>query len=68
MVNPSITLAAPLTLLKVDPRPVCWTAMTRTHGPFDLQVLLSEYKKSGTMYAIKALKKGDIMTRNEVDR
>ena len=57
-----------MTLLKVDPRPVCWTAMTRTHGPFDLQVLLSEYKKSGTMYAIKALKKGDIVSRDEVDR
>lgn len=33
-----------------------------------LQVLLSEYKKTGTMYAIKALKKGDIVARDEVDR
>ncbi|XP_031419603.2 serine/threonine-protein kinase N1-like isoform X1 [Clupea harengus] len=31
------------------------------------KVLLGEYKKSGTMYAIKALKKGDILTRDEVD-
>lgn len=33
-----------------------------------LQVLLSEYKKTGTMYAIKALKKGDIIARDEVER
>uniref|UniRef100_A0A7N9ASA8 protein kinase C n=1 Tax=Mastacembelus armatus TaxID=205130 RepID=A0A7N9ASA8_9TELE len=32
-----------------------------------LQVLLSEYKKTGTMYAIKALKKGDIIARDEVE-
>ncbi|KAK0146704.1 Serine/threonine-protein kinase N2 [Merluccius polli] len=31
------------------------------------KVLLGEYKRSGELYAIKALKKGDIMTRNEVD-
>ncbi|KAM6972323.1 serine/threonine-protein kinase N1 isoform 2-T2 [Aplochiton taeniatus] len=31
------------------------------------KVLLSEYKKTGTMYAIKALKKGDIVSRDEVD-
>ncbi|XP_020559347.1 serine/threonine-protein kinase N1 isoform X4 [Oryzias latipes] len=31
------------------------------------KVLLSEYKKTGTMYAIKALKKGDIIARDEVD-
>nr|XP_019939404.1 PREDICTED: serine/threonine-protein kinase N1-like [Paralichthys olivaceus] len=31
------------------------------------KVLLSEYKKTGTMYAIKALKKGDIMARDEVE-
>uniref|UniRef100_A0AAQ5ZE96 protein kinase C n=1 Tax=Amphiprion ocellaris TaxID=80972 RepID=A0AAQ5ZE96_AMPOC len=30
-------------------------------------VLLAEYKKSGKLYAIKALKKGDIVTRDEVD-
>jgi hypothetical protein len=42
--------------------------VTRAHWLFDLQVLLSEYKKSGTMYAIKALKKGDIVARDEVDR
>lgn len=33
-----------------------------------LQVLLSEYKTTGEMFAIKALKKGDIVARDEVDR
>uniref|UniRef100_A0A3B3U337 protein kinase C n=1 Tax=Poecilia latipinna TaxID=48699 RepID=A0A3B3U337_9TELE len=31
------------------------------------QVLLSEYKKTGSQYAIKALKKGDIVARDEVE-
>uniref|UniRef100_A0A3B3ZH70 protein kinase C n=1 Tax=Periophthalmus magnuspinnatus TaxID=409849 RepID=A0A3B3ZH70_9GOBI len=31
------------------------------------KVLLAEYKKTGLLYAIKALKKGDIVTRDEVD-
>ncbi|XP_040918157.1 serine/threonine-protein kinase N1b isoform X2 [Toxotes jaculatrix] len=31
------------------------------------KVLLSEYKKSGSLYAIKALKKGDIVARDEVE-
>uniref|UniRef100_UPI0037E87A1A serine/threonine-protein kinase N2 n=1 Tax=Semicossyphus pulcher TaxID=241346 RepID=UPI0037E87A1A len=31
------------------------------------KVLLAEFKKSGKLYAIKALKKGDIVTRDEVD-
>ncbi|XP_067429870.1 serine/threonine-protein kinase N2 [Thunnus thynnus] len=31
------------------------------------KVLLAEYKKSGKLFAIKALKKGDIVTRDEVD-
>uniref|UniRef100_A0A8C4NY90 protein kinase C n=1 Tax=Dicentrarchus labrax TaxID=13489 RepID=A0A8C4NY90_DICLA len=31
------------------------------------KVLLSEYRKTGTMYAIKALKKGDIIARDEVE-
>ncbi|XP_041825430.1 serine/threonine-protein kinase N2 isoform X2 [Melanotaenia boesemani] len=31
------------------------------------KVLLAEYKKSGKLYAIKALKKGDIVMRDEVD-
>ncbi|XP_049332104.1 serine/threonine-protein kinase N1b isoform X2 [Astyanax mexicanus] len=31
------------------------------------KVLLSEYKRSGTLYAIKALKKGDIIARDEVE-
>ena len=29
--------------------------------------MLSEYKQTGEMFAIKALKKGDIITRDEVD-
>uniref|UniRef100_A0A8C4X8B4 Protein kinase N3 n=1 Tax=Erpetoichthys calabaricus TaxID=27687 RepID=A0A8C4X8B4_ERPCA len=33
----------------------------------DPQVLLAEYKQTGKLYAIKALKKGDIVTRGEVD-
>uniref|UniRef100_A0AAR2ILY3 protein kinase C n=1 Tax=Pygocentrus nattereri TaxID=42514 RepID=A0AAR2ILY3_PYGNA len=32
-----------------------------------LQVLLAEYKRTGKLYAIKALKKGDVVTRDEVD-
>ncbi|KAG7279708.1 hypothetical protein CRUP_011640 [Coryphaenoides rupestris] len=31
------------------------------------KVLLSEYKRSGRLYAIKALKKGDIVARDEVE-
>ncbi|KAM9780436.1 serine/threonine-protein kinase N1-like [Neosynchiropus ocellatus] len=31
------------------------------------KVLLSEYKRSGSMYAIKVLKKGDIVARDEVE-
>uniref|UniRef100_A0A4W5RVU1 protein kinase C n=1 Tax=Hucho hucho TaxID=62062 RepID=A0A4W5RVU1_9TELE len=31
------------------------------------KVLLSEYKRTGSVYAIKALKKGDIVARDEVD-
>ncbi|KAG9329252.1 hypothetical protein JZ751_006386 [Albula glossodonta] len=32
-----------------------------------IAVLLSEYKKTGCLYAIKALKKGDIVARDEVE-
>lgn len=32
------------------------------------QVLLAEYKHTNEMFAIKALKKGDIVARDEVDR
>uniref|UniRef100_A0A3P8TNH7 protein kinase C n=1 Tax=Amphiprion percula TaxID=161767 RepID=A0A3P8TNH7_AMPPE len=53
-----------------------------TRGPLSLQdfnliavlgrghfgkVLLSEYKRTGSLYAIKALKKGDIVARDEVE-
>lgn len=33
-----------------------------------VKVLLAEHKKSGKLYAIKALKKADIVSRDEVDR
>uniref|UniRef100_A0A671NUA1 Serine/threonine-protein kinase N1-like n=1 Tax=Sinocyclocheilus anshuiensis TaxID=1608454 RepID=A0A671NUA1_9TELE len=36
-------------------------------SPSPCSVLLTEYKKSGNMYAIKALKKGDIVARDEVE-
>lgn len=32
-----------------------------------LQVILAEYKNTGELFAIKALKKGDIIARDEVD-
>jgi serine/threonine protein kinase len=32
-----------------------------------LQVLLSQYKRTGEYFAIKALKKGDVIARDEVD-
>lgn len=35
---------------------------------FHLQVLLAEYKNSKELFAIKALKKGDIISRDEVER
>ena len=35
---------------------------------FCIQVLLAEFKTTGTLYAIKALKKREIVTRDEVDR
>uniref|UniRef100_A0A673ARL2 protein kinase C n=1 Tax=Sphaeramia orbicularis TaxID=375764 RepID=A0A673ARL2_9TELE len=47
-----------------------WTILTvfqfLGRGHFG-KVLLAEYKKSGKLYAVKALKKGDIVTRDEVD-
>uniref|UniRef100_G3Q6L7 protein kinase C n=1 Tax=Gasterosteus aculeatus aculeatus TaxID=481459 RepID=G3Q6L7_GASAC len=61
---------------------VCMFGGKQRKGPLSLQdfrliavlgrghfgkVLLSEYKKTGTMYAIKALKKGDIVARDEVE-
>ncbi|XP_028273308.1 serine/threonine-protein kinase N2 isoform X2 [Parambassis ranga] len=42
----------------------CMSVLGRGHFG---KVLLAEYKKSGKLYAIKALKKGDIVTRDEVD-
>lgn len=33
-----------------------------------VKVLLAEHKKSGKLYAIKALKKADVVSRDEVDR
>uniref|UniRef100_A0A3P8UTT9 protein kinase C n=1 Tax=Cynoglossus semilaevis TaxID=244447 RepID=A0A3P8UTT9_CYNSE len=66
-----------------EPRDIGEVCMSKQRkGPLSLQdfrliavlgrghfgkVLLSEYKKTGTMYAIKALKKGDIIARDEVE-
>uniref|UniRef100_A0AAY4B8U1 protein kinase C n=1 Tax=Denticeps clupeoides TaxID=299321 RepID=A0AAY4B8U1_9TELE len=61
---------------------VCVCLDRKSRGPVGLQdfrlvavlgrghfgkVLLSEYKKTGGLYAIKALKKGDIVARDEVE-
>ncbi|XP_037548092.1 serine/threonine-protein kinase N2 [Nematolebias whitei] len=42
----------------------CLSVLGRGHFG---KVLLAEYKKSGKLFAIKALKKGDVVTREEVD-
>lgn len=42
----------------------CLSVLGRGHFG---KVLLAEFKKTGKLYAIKALKKGDIVTRDEVD-
>uniref|UniRef100_A0A8C7ZLI7 Protein kinase N3 n=1 Tax=Oryzias sinensis TaxID=183150 RepID=A0A8C7ZLI7_9TELE len=42
----------------------CLSVLGRGHFG---KVLLAEYKKSGKLYAIKALKKGEIVTRDEID-
>uniref|UniRef100_A0A3Q3FQE9 protein kinase C n=1 Tax=Kryptolebias marmoratus TaxID=37003 RepID=A0A3Q3FQE9_KRYMA len=61
---------------------VTFVSLRASRGPLSLQdfklvavlgrghfgkVLLSEYKKTGSLYAIKALKKGDIVARDEVE-
>lgn len=33
-----------------------------------VKVLLAEHKESGKLFAIKALKKADVVTRDEMDR
>ncbi|MCI4394377.1 hypothetical protein PGIGA_G00168010 [Pangasianodon gigas] len=43
---------------------VCISVLGRGHFG---KVLLAEYKSTGKLYAIKALKKGDVVTRDEVD-
>ncbi|KAI5089271.1 serine/threonine-protein kinase N2 isoform X1 [Silurus meridionalis] len=43
---------------------VCVSVLGRGHFG---KVLLAEYKSTGKLYAIKALKKGDVVTRDEVD-
>ena len=35
--------------------------------PFFAQVILTQYRNTGEYYAIKALKKADIISRNEVE-
>ncbi|KAJ7988225.1 hypothetical protein DPEC_G00321390 [Dallia pectoralis] len=42
----------------------CLSVLGRGHFG---KVLLAEFKRSGKLYAIKALKKGDVVTRDEVD-
>uniref|UniRef100_A0A6Q2Y9F0 protein kinase C n=1 Tax=Esox lucius TaxID=8010 RepID=A0A6Q2Y9F0_ESOLU len=42
----------------------CLSVLGRGHFG---KVLLAEFKMSGKLYAIKALKKGDVVTRDEVD-
>ncbi|GCC20305.1 hypothetical protein chiPu_0018872 [Chiloscyllium punctatum] len=51
------------------PRKASLESRSSTNGDRTTQtdVLLSEYKKSGQLFAIKALKKGDIVARDEVD-
>ncbi|KAK3527503.1 hypothetical protein QTP86_023721 [Hemibagrus guttatus] len=43
---------------------ICISVLGRGHFG---KVLLAEYKSTGKLYAIKALKKGDVVTRDEVD-
>uniref|UniRef100_A0A087XNM1 protein kinase C n=1 Tax=Poecilia formosa TaxID=48698 RepID=A0A087XNM1_POEFO len=65
-----------------SPSPLPVVVLRQKKGPLSIQdfkliavlgrghfgkVLLSEYRKTGTMYAIKALKKGDIIARDEVE-
>uniref|UniRef100_A0A669ESJ3 protein kinase C n=1 Tax=Oreochromis niloticus TaxID=8128 RepID=A0A669ESJ3_ORENI len=63
---PSPPETSPLSPLP-EPIQLAGTRTVNQSGSVCLQVLLSEYKKTGTMYAIKALKKGDIIARDEVD-
>ncbi|XP_067106198.1 serine/threonine-protein kinase N2 [Osmerus mordax] len=42
----------------------CFSVLGRGHFG---KVLLAQYKKSGQIFAIKALKKGDVVTRDEVE-
>uniref|UniRef100_A0A7N6ATZ4 protein kinase C n=1 Tax=Anabas testudineus TaxID=64144 RepID=A0A7N6ATZ4_ANATE len=57
------TKDSPLVRLKMEDFN-CMSVLGRGHFG---KVLLAEHKKSGKLYAIKALKKGDIVTRDEVD-
>lgn len=45
-----------------------WPGCSGHPRPLWLQVLLSEFRPSGELFAIKALKKGDIVARDEVER
>ncbi|KAJ0001510.1 hypothetical protein NQD34_006530 [Periophthalmus magnuspinnatus] len=69
-------------IAKFSPTPLCVPEKFQTSSPLCLQdfkliavlgrghfgkVLLSEYKRTGSLYAIKALKKGDIVARDEVE-
>uniref|UniRef100_H2Y6X4 non-specific serine/threonine protein kinase n=1 Tax=Ciona savignyi TaxID=51511 RepID=H2Y6X4_CIOSA len=60
----------PLTLVPSTPRQIVMedfkTIAVLGRGHFG-KVLLTQHKQTGRMYAIKALKKGDIIARDEID-
>ncbi|XP_071377264.1 serine/threonine-protein kinase N2 [Centroberyx affinis] len=60
VINPTLNMEEGLQMEDFN----CISVLGRGHFG---KVLLAEYKKSGNLYAIKALKKGDIVTRDEVD-
>uniref|UniRef100_A0A3B4EVZ4 protein kinase C n=1 Tax=Pundamilia nyererei TaxID=303518 RepID=A0A3B4EVZ4_9CICH len=80
--SPLTTSAGYVTNVSAGGLKCMWYALMPSKGPLSLQdfkliavlgrghfgkVLLSEYKKTGSQYAIKALKKGDIVARDEVE-
>uniref|UniRef100_A0A8C8K394 protein kinase C n=1 Tax=Oncorhynchus tshawytscha TaxID=74940 RepID=A0A8C8K394_ONCTS len=66
----SLSLLAPPLTYELLNKPLCLQDFRLIavlgRGHFG-KVLLSEYKKTGSIYAIKALKKGDIVARDEVE-
>lgn len=47
---------------------IAFFTFARSNRSVIQQVLLADYESTGEMFAIKALKKGDIVSRDEVDR